>query len=107
MKTTAPLSIALGLLLLPSPLCADMVITPEEGYSIVWDGNEGDNFAAENPAPVPPNLATAAGATAIASGELGPELSLSYHLISNLNDGSKVGSAAACLTQTCFQMRVV
>lgn len=87
MKTTAPLSLALGLLLLPCPLRADMIITPEEGYSIVWDGNEGDNFAAENPAPVPPNLATAPGAAAIASGELGPELGIAYHFISNLNDG--------------------
>lgn len=86
MKTTAHLSIALGLLLLPSRLCADMVITPEEGYSIVWDGNEGDNFVEDNPAPVPANLATAA-ATAFSSSELGPELGLGHHLTANLNDG--------------------
>lgn len=63
-----------------------MVITAEEGFSVVWDGNEGDNFSADEPAPVPPNLANAAGATAFASSELGPELSLPFHLAVNLND---------------------
>lgn len=86
-QTPAPLLIAVGLLLPAVPLSADMVITPAEGYAIVWDGNEGDNFSEEELATVPANLANAPGATAFASGELGPELGIDYHLISNLNDG--------------------
>jgi hypothetical protein len=76
---------ALALLALPAP--ADVVITPADGFSITWDGNEGDNFDEANPAPVPPNLSTAPAAFAFASSDLGPELGIPYHITENLNDG--------------------
>lgn len=70
---------------------ADLSITPAEGYNVTWDGNDGDHFDATPPesgALVPDNLALAAnGATAISSGELGPELSIDFHQTHNVNDG--------------------
>ncbi len=66
---------------------ADMFITSSEGFTVAWDGNEGDHFDPDDPAPAPPNLATAAGAIAFASSDLGPELNITYHVTANLNDG--------------------
>ncbi|MES2469904.1 MAG: hypothetical protein V4675_21565 [Verrucomicrobiota bacterium] len=84
MKTIAAFPLITACLLTPLPLVqADVTITPSQGFILLWDGNEGDNFSAENPAPVPPNLATGAGATAIASGEL----AVGPHYIPTLNDG--------------------
>ncbi len=64
-----------------------IVITPESGFSITYDGNEGDWFDPEAP-PVqvgaPDNAALAAnGATAFGSSEYGAGV----HLIANVNDG--------------------
>ncbi|HEX2750428.1 MAG TPA: lamin tail domain-containing protein, partial [Verrucomicrobiales bacterium] len=69
-----------GTVFTPSPL----TIVPGSGYTVTWDGNNGPN-----PSPnAPPNLARAAdGGVAFASGELGPSLGLTYHLVSNINDG--------------------
>src|SRR5690606_13590265 len=72
-----------SLTLFAPTLHATVVISPSAGFSITWDGNDGDNFNAANPAPVPANLATGAGATPFASSELG----LGIHLTSTLNDG--------------------
>lgn len=83
-RTLLPL---LGLLAWPAALPASVVITPSAGFNITWNGNEGDHFNAADPAPVPANLATAAGAAAFASSDLGPELGLAFHVSSNLNDG--------------------
>ncbi len=84
MKTITAFPLIAACLLVSQPLLrADVIITPSDGFIILWDGNEGDNFSAENPAPAPPNLANAPGAVPIASGELG----LGVHLISHLNDG--------------------
>lgn len=59
-------------------------ITPAPGFSITWDGNDGAHFGQA----VPDNLALARnGALAISSGQYGPEVSLPYHLTSNINDG--------------------
>ena len=40
---------------------ADVIITASGGYSITWDGNDGDFFSASNPAPAPMNLALSVG----------------------------------------------
>jgi len=64
-----------------------VVITPADGFSLVWDGNDGDGFNPESPAPVPPNLATAPGVAVFTSGDLGPEISVPFHVAANLNDG--------------------
>ena len=77
----------LGLLAWPAALPASVVITPAAGFNITWNGNDGDHFNAADPAPVPANLATGAGASAFTSSDLGPELSLAFHVSSNLNDG--------------------
>lgn len=61
-----------------------VVVTPEAGYAITWDGNNGDYY---NPAPggaVPNNAALASnGATAFGSSEVEAE----GRLISKVNDG--------------------
>ncbi len=63
-----------------------LTLTGAGSFSISWDGNDGDNFSAAGT--VPNNLALASnGATAIASGELGPEISAPFHRTFNLNDG--------------------
>jgi hypothetical protein len=67
------------------PLPPAIVTTPAAGFSITWDGNDGDNFGI--PA-VPNNLALASnGSAAIGSGSLGPQLGIPFHVIANLNDG--------------------
>lgn len=69
---------------------AGLIITPNLGYSIGFNGNEGDFFSASAPANVPDNLALASnGATAFAdnNSSLGVEQSLAIHFVSDLNDG--------------------
>ncbi len=71
----------------PSPIA----ILPAEGYSIGWNGNDGEFFDAEPPtdgAAVPDNVALASnGAVAFSSSDLGPELNIDFHVAENLNDG--------------------
>lgn len=63
---------------------ADLIVAASEGYSITWNGNDGDYFDQA----VPDNLASAVnGSTAISSGELGPQIGLQYHVTANINDG--------------------
>ena len=40
-----------------SPAQAVLHIVPSAGYSITWNGNDGANFSASNPALAPVNLA--------------------------------------------------
>ncbi|MEM7385420.1 MAG: LamG-like jellyroll fold domain-containing protein, partial [Verrucomicrobiota bacterium] len=77
---------------------------PAADPELVWDGSDGDFFDPVAPpegALVPDNLALASnGATAFASGELGPQLNIDFHVAANLNDGvygnsnSWIGTAA-------------
>ena len=63
-----------------------VVTTASAGYSVTRIGTDGANFSPTGI--VPDNLALASrGATAIASGELGPQISVAYHRTFNLNDG--------------------
>ena len=64
-----------------------IVMTPQSGYTITWDGNDGKNYSA-NGASVPVNIARASsGATPFTSSDLGPQLGIPYHRVANLNDG--------------------
>ncbi len=87
MKTTLAVIGLTSLAFMPAGLQAGVVITPSAGFTITWDGNEGDHFSAADPAPAPPNLATAPGTTAFTSSDLGPELGIVFHVAANLNDG--------------------
>lgn len=61
-----------------------LFFAPEPGFSIQWDGNNGDFFTTNSPANAPLNDALApAGATAFGSTELG----LETHFIANIQDG--------------------
>ena len=73
-------------LFVPLALRAGLVITPSPGYIVAWDGNDGDGFNPDSPAPVASNLANAAGASAFTSSDLGPELGIPFHVAGNLND---------------------
>ena len=56
----------------------------EPGFTIQWDGNNGDYFTTNSPANAPVNDALSSqGATAIGSSELG----LDTHFVANVNDG--------------------
>jgi hypothetical protein len=66
---------------------AQVVVTQSDGFAIAWDGNDGDGFNPESPAPVPANLAIAPDATAFTSSDLGPLLPAPFHVALNLNDG--------------------
>jgi len=87
MKTTIAALGLTTLLAVPAAVHGTVTITPSAGFTLTWDGNEGDHFTTEFPAPVPPNLATAPGAVAFTSSDLGPELSIGFHIAANLNDG--------------------
>lgn len=64
-----------------------IVMTPQSGYTITWDGNDGENYSATG-ASVPVNIARASsGATPFTSSDLGPQLGIPYHRVVNLNDG--------------------
>jgi hypothetical protein len=71
----------------PSALHAGVVITPSAGFNITWNGNDGALFNQAAVAPVPSNLANAAGAAAFASSDLGPQIGVPFHVTANLNDG--------------------
>ena len=72
---------------IPQASHAEVVVTPSQGFTLIWDGNDGDGFNPESPAPVPVNLASAQGATAFTSSDLGPQLGINFHVASNINDG--------------------
>jgi hypothetical protein len=78
---------AAGFALLPATLSGAVLIGPSAGFTLAWNGNDGDNFNAANPAPVPANLATAAGATPFTSSDLGPQIGVGFHIVANINDG--------------------
>lgn len=40
---------------------AGVTITPDAGYTVTWDGNDGDFFSASDPALAPANLASSVG----------------------------------------------
>ncbi|MHC5112455.1 MAG: lamin tail domain-containing protein, partial [Planctomycetota bacterium] len=72
--------------LTPEP--TPVVIEAAAGFDVTWDGNDGEFFDPGPEAAVPENLALAAsGTTPFASGELGSQIGLPYHLVENLNDG--------------------
>ena len=77
---------AVALALTCAPVAqAQPIITNAPGYVITWNGNNGDNPTSLN---VPTNIAGATqGALAYASGQLGPEINVPYHYVTNLNDG--------------------
>jgi hypothetical protein len=77
-----------GMVVAPPP---PVTITPAAGFTIGYDGNDGEHF---DPAPppggavVPNNLASASnGAIPFSSSDLGPELGIGFHRAVNLNDG--------------------
>ena len=56
------------------------------GFTVSWDGNDGDNSSPGGV--VPNNLALASNAAVpISSGELGPQLGIPFHVTANINDG--------------------
>ncbi|MDF1784946.1 MAG: hypothetical protein P1U82_03690 [Verrucomicrobiales bacterium] len=67
------------------------VISTSAGFTVGWGRNDGDHFDATPPPDgslVPDNLALASnGATAFASGSLGTDRGLDFHIPENLNDG--------------------
>ncbi len=75
----------------PPPPAGVLEIAPQPGFTISWNGNDGGLFDATPPpegAVVPDNAALAAnGALPFSSSDLGPELGIGYHVVSNLNDG--------------------
>ena len=72
---------------IPQASHAEVVVTPSEGFTLIWDGNDGDGFNPESPAPVPVNLANAQGAIPFTSSDLGPLLGIPFHVAANINDG--------------------
>ncbi len=71
----------------PPPIPDPVMITPATGFSIGWNGNDGD-YSGPAPAPVPDNLALASnGASAFTSSDLGPQLGIGFHRAVNVNDG--------------------
>jgi hypothetical protein len=72
---------------IPQSSHAEIVVTPSAGFTLIWDGNDGDGFNPESPAPVPVNLANTQGATPFTSSDLGPLIGINFHVAANLNDG--------------------
>jgi hypothetical protein len=61
-----------------------LLVQPETGFVIEWDGNNGDYFTADSPALAPDNDARSSrGATAFGSSQL----DFGVHFITNINDG--------------------
>jgi hypothetical protein len=87
MKTTIAALALTGLLSLPAALHATVTITPAAGFTLTWDGNDGVGFNPASPAPAPANLASAPGAAAFTSSDLGPLIPVPFHVAANLNDG--------------------
>jgi hypothetical protein len=74
--------------LVAPPVPGPVGIAGAEGRQILWDGNDGHFFDPEPGAAPPANRALAsAGTTAFTSSDLGPVLSLPFHVAANLNDG--------------------
>jgi PEP-CTERM motif len=74
---------AAGVVTPPTP---PISINSVPGFSVSWDGNDGDNFSANGI--VPNNLALAANAAVpFSSGDLGPQIAVPFHRAVNLNDG--------------------
>ncbi len=75
----------------PPPPPAPLVITPQPGFQITWDGNDAENYDTGAPpdgAIVPENLALASkGSVPFSSSDLGPDLGIPFHIVDNLNDG--------------------
>jgi hypothetical protein len=68
----------------PLPPPPGIIITPAPGFSIAWDGNQGEHFDAAAIAPVPDNLARATnGAVAFGSSRYPAPV----HQIHHVNDG--------------------
>jgi hypothetical protein len=84
-KTLAALGLT-SILAVPSWVFANVTITPSTGFSIAWDGNDGVGFNAASPALAPANLSNAPGAAVFTSGDLGTEISVTFHVAANLND---------------------
>jgi hypothetical protein len=62
----------------------NLIIQPQSGFTIEWDGREGDFYFTETPAPAPENIALASmGSLAFAS----TQLDLGVHFTQNVNDG--------------------
>ena len=82
----------------PPPPPAPFTITAAAGFSVAWDGNDGDHFQATPPAIVPDNAALASkGTTPFTSSDLG----FGIHVVTAVNDGlygnanSWIGAAAS------------
>ena len=71
-----------GVITPPTP---PLTITSAAGFTLTWDGNDGDHFDPAALARVPRNLATSA--TAFTSSDLGAALAIPYHRAVNVNDG--------------------
>jgi hypothetical protein len=88
-----PLRFAAGMLLLAATATVfaaspRVVLTPSAGYSIVWDGNNA-GFSSADPGAGPSNNVALAsnGTVPFTSSDLGPVLSIPFHVAANLNDG--------------------
>ena len=76
-----------------------IVITPQPGFSLNWDGNDGDFFSPNPGASAPINDALAAnGSTAFGSGQYFPNGGI--HDIDNVIDGVRRRSAMPYLGQS-------
>ena len=65
-----------------------LVITPEAGFTITWDGNNGGFSSPDAGAAPGDNIALASrGTVPFTSSDLGDVLSLAFHRAVNLNDG--------------------
>ncbi len=75
----------------PAGATAPLAITPAEGFSIAWDGNDGEFFDDIEPPDgslVPANAALEEnGGVSFSSSDLGPEIGVDFHAVHNLNDG--------------------
>jgi len=70
------------------PISNFIEITPEAGFAIAWDRNDGLFSTPATPAPAPVNDAsTSRSATPFTSSDLGPAIGVSFHRAVNLNDG--------------------
>ncbi|MCA9167339.1 MAG: PEP-CTERM sorting domain-containing protein [Planctomycetales bacterium] len=75
----------------PPPPPEPIILNAAAGFSLAWDGNNGDYFDSAAPpdgAVVPDNLALASnGGQAFTSSDLGPQLGIDFHQVDNINDG--------------------
>ncbi len=72
----------------PEPL-PPVALNPAFGYTLTWDGNEGEFVSPNAVAPAPPNRALASqGTLAFTSSDLGAvDARFPYHVAASLNDG--------------------